>query len=52
MTLCFTTQIKRGTVPRVFKQCVERAARREVPLGERVRMWYLHDGAPPLLLGQ
>ena len=42
----FTKQTKRSTVPRVFKQCVGRAPRIGSPLGERLRMWYLHDGAP------
>ena len=46
-TLCFTKKTKRGTLPRVFKQCVGRAAKCEVPLGEQVRMWNLHDGTPP-----
>ena len=48
-TLCFTKQTKRGTAPRVFKQCVGRAADVEVLQGERVHMWYLQHH---ILLGQ
>ena len=47
MTLCFTKQTTCDTVPRVLSNVLEGQLDVEMPLGERVRMWYLHDGAPP-----
>ena len=46
-TLCFTKQTKRAHYLEFLNNVLEEHLDVKVPLGERVLMWYLNDGAPP-----